>query len=95
MSLRFDARALADLREIHSYIAAHGSPTAAEAVRRHLLARIDRLRRHPLMGVSTDHPHIRVLPPTRFPYRIFYSAQADDVVILHVRHTARQAPSDL
>ncbi|HEY5827616.1 MAG TPA: type II toxin-antitoxin system RelE/ParE family toxin [Hyphomicrobiaceae bacterium] len=33
--------------------------------------------------------------PTRYPYRIYYTVQGDEVVILHIRHTARRAPDDL
>lgn len=35
------------------------------------------------------------LPPTRYPYRIYYAVLGDDVVILHIRHTARSTPEDL
>jgi hypothetical protein len=42
--------------------------------------------------VRTNEPDIRVLPPTRYPYRIYYTITADAVVILHVRHNARRDP---
>jgi toxin ParE1/3/4 len=95
MSLRWDARALQDLRDIRSYIAIHGSPAAADGVRRHLRTRVHRLLTNPFIGVATSNPQIRILPPTRYPYRIYYTVQGDDVVILHIRHTARVAPDDL
>jgi plasmid stabilization system protein ParE len=95
MNLRWRPRALRDLRDICSYIAAHGSPAAADRVRRHLRSRADRLRTSPLIGVASSNPQIRILPPTRYPYRIYYTIQGDDVVILHIRHTARSAPDDL
>jgi toxin ParE1/3/4 len=95
MNLRWDARALQDLREIRSYIAVHGSPAAAERVRQHLRIRVHRLLANPLIGVATTHPQIRILPPTRYPYRIYYTVQENDLVILHIRHTARLAPDDL
>jgi toxin ParE1/3/4 len=95
MKLRWDARAVQDIRQIRSYITAHGSPTAAERVRRHLRGRVYRLLTHPFIGVVSTNPHIRTLPPTRYPYRIYYTVQGDDVVILHIRHTARLAPDDL
>jgi plasmid stabilization system protein ParE len=94
VNLRGDARALQDLRDIRSYIAAQGSPASAERVRRHLRGRINRLRSNPFIGVVTSNPDIRVLPPTRYPYRIYYTIQAEHIVILHIRHTARQAPDD-
>jgi plasmid stabilization system protein ParE len=95
MRLRWRPRALQDLRDIRSYIAAHSSPTAAERVRRHLRTRAARLLDSPSIGVVTSDPEIRILPPTRYPYRIYYTVQGDDVVILHIRHTARKSPEDL
>jgi plasmid stabilization system protein ParE len=95
MKLRWDPRALQDLREIRSYIAEHGSPAAADRVRQHLRIRIDGLLAHPFIGAVTTNPEIRILPPARYPYRIYYTVQGDDVVILHIRHTARLAPDDL
>jgi plasmid stabilization system protein ParE len=95
MNLRWDARALQDLRDIRSYLAVHGSPAAADRVRQRLRARVHRLLTNPFIGVATTNHQIRILPPTRYPYRIYYTVQEDDVVILHIRHTARLAPDDL
>ena len=67
----------------------NASPAAADRVRGHLRARIDRLRANPFIGVTSSNPDIRVLPPTRYPYRIYYSIQSDEIVVLHIRHTAR------
>jgi plasmid stabilization system protein ParE len=50
---------------------------------------------NPFIGVVSSNPQIRILPPTRYPYRIYYTVQGEDVVILHIRHTARLAPDDL
>jgi plasmid stabilization system protein ParE len=60
-----------------------------------LRARIDRLRANPFIGVTSSNPDIRVLPPTRYPYRIYYSIQSDEIVVLPIRHTARRAPDDM
>ena len=95
MNLRWDARALQDLRDIRSYIAVHASAAAADRVRQHLRSRIFRLLTNPHIGAATTNPEVRILPPTRYPYRIYYTVQRDDVVILHIRHTARSAPDDL
>ena len=95
MNVRWDTRALDDLRDIRHYIARRGSPAAADRVREHLRTRIERLLTRPLIGVLTSNPEIRILPPTRFPYRIYYTIQRDDVVILHIRHSARLGPDDL
>jgi plasmid stabilization system protein ParE len=95
MKLRWDARALQDLRDIRSYIVGRGAPAAADRVRQHLRNRVFRLLTNPFIGVVSTNPQIRILPPTRYPYRIYYTIQGSDVVILHIRHTARSAPSDL
>ena len=70
MNLRWDARALQDLRDIRSYVAVHGSPAAADRVRQHLHTRVYRSLTNPFIGVATTNPQIRILPPTRYPYRI-------------------------
>jgi hypothetical protein len=49
----------------------------------------------PAWGVPSSQTGVRILQPTRYPYRIYYTVQGDDVVILHIRHTSRQAPGDL
>lgn len=92
LKVRLDAQAKRDLLHIRSYLIEHAGRAAAERVREHLRQRINRLRDLPLMGVVTSEPAIRVLPPTRYPYRIYYTLTADAVVILHIRHTARRDP---
>lgn len=95
MNIRWDARALEDLRNIRHYIAERASPAAADRVREHLRTRIARLLTRPLIGVLTSNSEIRILPPTRYPYRVYYTIQGDAVVILHIRHSARSEPDDL
>ena len=95
MKLRWDAQALQDLREIHRYIAANSSRAVADRVRRHFQARARVLLQSPRMGVPSSQPGVRTLQPTRYPYRIYYAVQGDDIVVLHIRHTARQVPGDL
>ena len=83
MNILWDVRALEDLRDIRRYIALRGSPAAADRVREHLRTRIERLHNRPLIGVVTSDPEIRILPPTLYPYRIYYTVRSDDGVILH------------
>ena len=66
MKLRFDPRAIQDLHDIRAYLVAHASRQAAEVVGRHLRTRIERLKSLPLIGIATDNPEVRVLPPTRY-----------------------------
>lgn len=89
LTIRFDARALADLAEIRNYLVER-SPSGAERVRLHLVETIDRLADFPFLGRQTDEPGVRVLVLTRYPYLVFYGVVAGGVVILHVRHGARE-----
>ena len=59
------------------------------------MQRIMQLSRLPHMGTATSESKIRILAPTRYPYRVYYTVQNNEVVILHIRHTARQAPTSL
>lgn len=89
LTLRFDDRALDDLRQIRSYIAER-SPNGAERVRRHIMHTIDSLTEFPFLGKATDEKRVRILVVTKHPYLVFYSVVKDEVVILHIRHAARQ-----
>jgi plasmid stabilization system protein ParE len=88
LTLRFDDRALDNLRQIKSYIAER-SPSGAERVRRHIMHTIDSLADFPFLGRATDETHVRILVMTKYPYLVFYSVVKDEVVILHIRHAAR------
>jgi toxin ParE1/3/4 len=88
LTLRFDDRALDDLRQIKSYIAEH-SPSGAERMRQHIMHTIT-LADFPFLGRATDEPRVRILVMTKYPYLMFYSVVKDEVVILHVRHAARK-----
>ena len=95
MNLRWDQRAIQDLHDIRRYVTANSSPAAAGRVQQHLRSRILRLPTYPLIGIATSNPEVRVLPATRYPYRIYYSIQNNEIFIMHIRHTARRAPDDL
>jgi hypothetical protein len=38
---------------------------------------------------------MRMLAPTRYPHWIYYTVQGNDVIVLHIRHTARGGPHDI
>ena len=92
MSLRYDRRALSDLDEIYTYIATH-DPQAAPRVIGRIRALAEQLLERPLLGRKSDFPSVRVRPVVTFPYVIFYAIKSNDIVILHIRHTARRQPS--
>lgn len=92
LKLRLDPQAAQDLNAIRAYLLAEAGPATADRVRGHLRNRMDGLRHNPRMGIVTTEQDIRVLPPTRYPYRIYYVIGPDAVIILHIRHSARRDP---
>jgi plasmid stabilization system protein ParE len=60
LTLRFDAAALEDLRQIRNYIAER-NPNGAERVRNHIMHAIDGLSDFPFLGKATDEPRARTL----------------------------------
>ncbi len=91
MKVRFSRRALAQLQEIHNYIAPFNPRAAGRAVAR-IEELCEKLSDFPGMGHATDQPGVRVLPVVRYPYLIFYTvlAEAEEVRILRVRHGRRR-----
>jgi plasmid stabilization system protein ParE len=90
--VRLDVQAEHDLQSIRDYLIERAGATLANRVRLHIRSRINLLGRRPNIGLPTDNPGVQILPPTRYPYRIYYTLTADAVVILHIRHTARREP---
>ena len=93
LNVRLHARARADLAAIRDYLLATANPTSADRVRQHLREKILRLGEHPLIGITSTHPDIRILPPTLYPYRVYYVVTSTDVAVLHIRHTSRREPN--
>jgi toxin ParE1/3/4 len=90
MKLRFAPRAESDLADIYAYIARE-NPTAAERVRTAILDMTQIVTRRPYLGVQTGSSTLlRSVLVGRYQYRIHYSLMADELVILHIRHTARR-----
>lgn len=92
MRVRYTETALREVDEIFAYIANHSAAAAAAVV-----ARVDelvgQLSEFPNMAQETDIAGVRKFPLGRFPYVVYYTAQQDEVVILHIRHGARRPPS--
>lgn len=92
MKLRFAPRARSDIDAIHAYIQAV-NPRAATAVVLSIRATARLLARHPGLGRATDIAGVSVLPVGRYPYLVYHAVEGDALVIVHVRHGARDAPS--
>lgn len=90
MIVRYRARALGDLDEIHRYLEPR-SPTGAQNVLRAIQAAIDGIAQYPHSAERTSDPAIRVKVLGRYRYKLFYSViDADTIEIIHVRHAARR-----
>lgn len=91
MKLRYSPRAKADIADIHAYIAER-NPKAARSVVRRIRAVCNLLSRYPGLGRDADIPRIYVFPAAPYPYLIYCTRTAEELVIVHVRHGARSDP---
>jgi toxin ParE1/3/4 len=95
MKARWSRTALIELDNIFVYISQR-SPAAAKSVVRRIEALVEHLEQFPARGHHTDEPEVRAISVVRYPYVILYAIDptADEVVILHIRHTARKPPAE-
>ena len=66
------------------------NPQGARNVRRSIEAALDLLLHQPYAGAVTVRPGIRRVMALPYPYAITYRVIADEIVILGIRHAARQ-----
>jgi plasmid stabilization system protein ParE len=63
-----------------------------------VVARIEelaaRLARFPQMGRPKYKPGVRMMPLRRYPFLVFYTIESNEVLILSVRHAARNGPKE-
>lgn len=90
MRVRFTRNAAADLDDILAFIQER-SPRGASRVKERILSAIKLLGRFPGLGTLTDDEGTRMLVATPYPYLVFYEidVQAGEVIVLHIRHGAR------
>jgi toxin ParE1/3/4 len=79
MNVVYAPRALRDLQGISAYLIER-TPTGA----------INTLGYFPEIGPLVDDAEHRRMSVPRYPYVIFYRIEADDLLILHIRHTSRR-----
>lgn len=89
MKVRYTPRAHDDLGAILSYIERH-SPQGARNVMRALHRTIELIGQYPQSGRLAGEQGTRVLPVGRYPYLIYWSVEAGEAWIVHIRHTARR-----
>lgn len=89
MTIRYRARALADLEDIFRYLDQR-SPTGARNVLHAIHRAIEETAEQPLAAPRTSEADVRVKILGRYRYKIFYSVIAADIEIIHIRHAARR-----
>jgi toxin ParE1/3/4 len=96
VKVRYSPRAFADLEAIYDYIRKR-SPDAALRVKDAIALHVAGLADFPEKGIRSDEGDVRTWPTGRLGYRIYYRIEADEVLILHIRHAARRplGPADL
>lgn len=93
MRLRYAPRARSDLAELLAYIDER-SPQGARNVKGALKKAIALIGRHPLIGRPSKIDETRVFPVGRYPYLIYWSIEAGEVWIVHIRHASRRPWAD-
>jgi len=92
LKLRYTPRARSDIAEIHAYIAEH-NPKAATKVVRRIREAAGGLVKHPGLGQKTYIAGTRSFPVTPYSYIVYFAVRNRELVILHIRHGARAAPT--
>ncbi|WP_082076969.1 type II toxin-antitoxin system RelE/ParE family toxin [Bradyrhizobium sp. LTSPM299] len=87
MNVRYTRRALAQIDQALSYIAAR-SPQGAVHVRDRVLALVTLLQERPYAGRATSRPGVRQLPATPYPYLIDYRVMPTEIIIMRFRCAA-------
>jgi toxin ParE1/3/4 len=93
MRVRWNKRALTQLRAAHGWIKKE-NPIAAEEFVEAVTALVDLLGEFPRMGVRTDEPGISMFPLVRYRYLIYYKIlEGGEVRIIRIRHASRKRPT--
>lgn len=92
MKLRFTRRAVKDISDIASYVREH-NPGSAVKVRAAIFEALQKLVSFPQLGRPQSVGSVRKLVTRRYRYLIYYMVdeRLGEVVVLTVRHPARQA----
>jgi len=89
MIVRYTRRAQGDLARILNYLDAR-SPRGALSVRLAIKRTIDTIGKNPNIGRLIPKGAVRGAPVGRYPYLIFWTVEAGEIWVLHIRHGARR-----
>lgn len=88
MRVRYTSRAFAEREEIFEYIGKR-STHGARSVKQMIAYAIRRLAQFPYSGHATSDRGVYELSITKYPYKVYFLVESDEVWIVHIRHTAR------
>ncbi len=88
MIVRYTRRAQGDLTKILSYLDDR-SPRGALNVELAIKRTIDTISHNPGIGHATASRGVRGMPVGRYPYLVFWTVEAGEIWVLHIRHGAR------
>lgn len=92
MSLRYTRRAQRDIEQrIFAYLDTH-RPAGALSVKRALKRTIETIDAFPTGGRAAGWKDARQRPVNPYPYIVYWTVEANEIWILHIRHASRQAP---
>ena len=89
MRLVYAPRAIRDLRHIGAYLLKYNTSGARRTLGE-IKATLEILAEFPRIGRLIDAAGRRRIPVIRRPYAIYYRIDRDDVLVPHIRHTARK-----
>ncbi len=93
MRLSYTPQALVELERVLEYLTER-SPRGAQSVRQRLRTMIGFVAQHPFAGVELRGRGLRRIAAVPYPYVVVYRVKDDEVIIIGVRHAARD-PSSL
>ena len=89
MNVRYSRRALSQLASLHEYLLAR-NPAAADKVTAYVRSTILRLKEMPLLGKMTDETDVHVIIEPEYLYRVFYSINGQNVLVIRILHTRQR-----
>ena len=91
MKIEYAPRARADLMQIGEHSRRVFGGAVAAALETYIRATVARIAAMPESGQRLpERPGVRVVPLSRYPFKIFYTVIGGTVTVLHIRHAARR-----
>jgi len=89
MIVRYTRRAQNDLTNILNYLDKR-SPRGALNVRLAIRRTMETIGQNPSIGHLIEKGTVRGMPVGRYPYLVFWTVEAGEIWVVHIRHGARR-----